>query len=65
MRISSLDNSLVVRLAKALVNKLGLKNAIAIETKEDRRHPAIERSASRNWTLPPDYKFDRDEANER
>jgi antitoxin MazE len=33
--------------------------------KEDRRKAALERLATRNWTLPPDYKFDRDEANER
>ena len=33
--------------------------------KEDRRKAALERLASRNWTLPSDYKFDRDEANER
>jgi antitoxin MazE len=33
--------------------------------KEDRRKAALERLASLNWTLPPDYKFDRDEASER
>ena len=33
--------------------------------KEDRRKAALERLATLNWTLPPDYKFDRDEANER
>jgi antitoxin MazE len=33
--------------------------------KEDRRRAALERLTSLNWTLPPDYKFDRDEANER
>jgi len=36
-----------------------------IVQKEDRRNAAVERLASLNWTLPPDYKFDRDEANER
>jgi antitoxin MazE len=36
-----------------------------IVEKEDRRKAALERLASLNWTLPPDYKFDRDEANER
>lgn len=65
MRIIKSDSGVVVRLAKALVNKFGLKNVIAAETKEDRRHRAIERLASRNWALPLDYKFDRDEANER
>jgi antitoxin MazE len=77
MQVSKWGNSLAVRLPKALVEELGLKEgdelnvvaakdgAIAIETKEDQRRRALERMAKRNWTLPPDYKFDRDEANER
>jgi antitoxin MazE len=77
MQVSKWGNSLAVRLPKALVDELGLKEgdelnvvaakdgAIAIETKEDQRRRALERMAQRNWTLPPDYKFDRDEANER
>ena len=60
-----------------LVEKLGLKEGddvnvvaakdgtIEVETREDQRRRALERMAARNWTLPPDYKFDRDEANER
>lgn len=39
--------------------------SIEVETREDQRRRALERIASRNWTLPPDYKFDRDEANDR
>ena len=77
IRISKWGNSLAVRLPKALVDQLGLKagyefnvvaarnGAIEVETKEDQRRRALERMAARNWTLPPDYKFDRDEANER
>jgi len=77
MLVSKWGNSLAVRLPKALVDKLGLKEgdeldvvaarngAIEVETKEDQRRRALERMATRNWTLPPDYKFDRDEANER
>jgi antitoxin MazE len=77
MQVSKWGNSLAVRLPKALVDQLGLKegdelNVIAakdgvieVETKEDQRRRALERLASLNWTLPPDYKFDRDEANER
>jgi len=77
MQISKWGNSLAVRLPKALVDQLGLKEGdelnvvaasketIEVETKEARRRRAIERLASLNWTLPPDYKFDRDEANER
>jgi antitoxin MazE len=77
MQVSKWGNSLAVRLPKTLVDKLGLKEgdelnvvaakdgAIEVETKEDQRRRALERMAARNWTLPPDYKFDRDEANER
>jgi len=65
MHLSKLDNRVVVRLAKALFNKFGLKNVIAAEIQQGRRKAALERMATRNWTLPPDYKFDRDEANER
>lgn len=77
MQVSKWGNSLAVRLPKALVDELGLKvgdelnvvaagnGAIEVETKERRRKIALERLASLNWTLPADYKFDRDEANER
>jgi len=77
MQVSKWDNSLAVRLPKALVDELGLKEgdqlnvvaakdgSIEVETKEDQRRRALKRMAARNWTLPPDYKFDRDEANER
>ncbi|MCK1392086.1 AbrB/MazE/SpoVT family DNA-binding domain-containing protein [Bradyrhizobium sp. 1] len=77
MQVSKWGNSLAVRLPKALVDELGLKEgdelevvvahkgAIEVETKEERRRRAIEQLASLNWTLPADYKFDRDEANER
>jgi antitoxin MazE len=77
VQISKWGNSLAVRLPKALVDQLGLKEGdelnvvaakdgtIEVETREAQRRRAIERLASLNWTLPPDYKFDRDEANER
>jgi antitoxin MazE len=77
MQIFKWGDSLAVELSQALVDELGLKErdepyvvaagngTIAVETKEDRRRRAIENLAARNWTLPPDYKFDRDEANER
>jgi antitoxin MazE len=77
MQVSKWGNSLAVRLPKALVEELGLKEgdelnlvaagngAIEVETRQARRKAALERMAARNWTLPPDYKFDRDEANER
>ena len=77
MQVFRWGNSLAVRLPKALVEQLGLKEgdqlnvvaakhgAIEVETNEDRRHRALERMAARNWTLPEGYRFDRDEANER
>jgi antitoxin MazE len=77
MQVSRWGNSLAVRLPKALVEQLGLKEGdrlnvvaakdgvIEVETDEDRRRRALERMAARNWTLPEAYRFDRDEANER
>lgn len=77
MRVSKWGNSLAVRLPKALVDLLRLKEgdelavvaardgAVEVETQEARRQRALDRMAARNWTLPEDYRFDRDEANER
>jgi antitoxin MazE len=77
MQVSRWGNSLAVRLPKALVEQLGLKEgdqlnvvaakggAIEVETEEGQRRRALERMAARNWTLPESYRFDRDEANER
>ena len=77
MLVSKWGNSLAVRLPKALVDELGLKEgdelnvvaakngAIEVETREGRCRRALDRMAARNWTLPEGYRFDRDEANER
>ena len=77
MLVSKWGNSLAVRLPKALVEELGLKEgdelnvvaasdgAITVETKEGRRRRALANMRARNWTSPPNCKFDRDEANER
>jgi antitoxin MazE len=77
MQISKWGNSLAVRLPKALVDELGLKEgdqlnvvaardgAIEVETREDQRRRALDRMAARNWTFPQGHRFDRDEANER
>jgi antitoxin MazE len=76
MRVSQWGNSLAVRLPKKLVEEMGLKpgdelivvdarkDRIAVE-KDERRKRAIENIRARSWTLPADYKFDRNEANER
>jgi antitoxin MazE len=77
MQVSKWGNSLAVRLPKALVEQLGLKEGdelnvvvakdgtIEVETKEAQRQRALDRLANLNWTLPEGYEFDRDEANER
>jgi len=77
MRVSKWGNSLAVRLPKALVEKLGLKEGdqsnvlaaregvIEVETSQDQRRRALERMAARNWTFPEGHRFDRGEANER
>jgi antitoxin MazE len=77
MRVSKWGNSLAVRLPKALVERLGLKEGdqlnvvaakdgtIEVETNQDRRRQALERMAARNWTFPEGHRFDRGEANER
>jgi antitoxin MazE len=65
-----------VRLPKALVEKMGLSagdelniadvvERTLVVQKEDPRQRALENIRTRNRTMPPDYKFDRDEANER
>jgi antitoxin MazE len=77
MQVSKWGNSLAVRLPKALVDELGLKEGdelnvvaakkrtIEVETREAQRQRALDELAKLNWPLPADYKFDRDEANER
>jgi antitoxin MazE len=77
MQVFKWGDSLAVRLPDALIEALGLKegdelnivaagsDTIAIETREARRLRAFDNLSKRNWTLPEDYKFDRDEANER
>jgi antitoxin MazE len=76
MQVSKWGNSLAVRLPSAVVEALGLKEGdeIAIEV-ADPQHFRIARDTSRQdaldglrnlgWTLPPDYRFSRDEANQR
>ena len=76
MQVSKWGDSLAVRLPKTLVEKMGLRagdelnivdvfeRTLVVE-REDRRKAALENIRARQWTLPPDYKFNRDEANER
>ncbi|WOE74186.1 AbrB/MazE/SpoVT family DNA-binding domain-containing protein [Alterisphingorhabdus coralli] len=67
--------SLALRLPMALVEKYGLKEGDEIDNavfeemlqkqREDRRKQAIENIRKMRIELPPDYKFDREEANAR
>jgi antitoxin MazE len=79
MQIGRWGNSLAVRLPKVLVERFGLKEGDEIdsesveaalgatlsEEKERRRAEALDRIRNTRMSLPPDWKFERDEANWR
>jgi antitoxin MazE len=76
MRVSKWGNSLAVRLPKALVSELGLKDGdeVALQrggqgqldvTRLEARAAAVARMKNMRLPIPADYKFDRDEANSR
>jgi antitoxin MazE len=76
MQVAKWGNSLAVRLPKAVVEALGLKEGDDIEiVVADRRRFEVARDRSREIALakikqlqrplPKGFKFDRDEANER
>ena len=79
MQIGRWGNSLAVRLPKELVDRFGLKEGGEIdaaafeaalaaardEEKQRRREEALEEIRNTRWPLPPDWKFDREEANWR
>lgn len=76
MRVSKWGNSLAVRLPKELVKAMSLKPGDELEivgrgdrrceiSKHDKREEFLEALKQFRLELPPDYKFDRDEANER
>ncbi len=76
MQVSKWGNSLAVRLPAILVERLGLREGdeIAIEVADPRRFrvardpsrdAALETLRSLGWTLPEDFRFDRDAANAR
>ena len=76
MLVSKWGNSLAVRLPKKLVEALRLspgdeldvveasKGRVAVE-KVDNRAEFLRQAEAFHFPLPDDYKFDRDEANER
>lgn len=73
MQVSKWGNSLAVRLPKALVEKLGLKEGEQVELtvarQEDsarrKRMAALKRIRKYRGAMPKDYKFDREEAHAR
>ena len=76
MQVGKWGNSLAVRLPAAVVEALQLKEGDEIEievansrsfrvTRDTTRDDAIETLRLLGWTLPPDFRFSRDEANER
>ena len=78
MIVSKWGDSLAVRLSEDDVARLGLKEGDEVEVDvrraepqlspeevQKRRDEALERLRSFRGTLPPDFKFNREEANER
>ena len=76
MQVSKWGNGLAVRLPAAVVKALGLKEGdeieISVAGKRDFRiardgstERALEQLRKMRWSFPADFKFDRDEANER
>lgn len=76
MQVGKWGNSLAVRLPAAVVEALGLKEGdeVQIEAADPRtfrvardttRDEALDGLRALGWTLPPGFRFSRDEANER
>ena len=76
MRVSKWGNSLAIRLPASVVEALELKDGDQVDVRVagtrtfdlDRnkdRERALARLRQFGWKLPPDWKFDRDEANAR
>ena len=76
MRVSKWGNSLAIRVPAAVVEALELKAGDEVEVRlagprtfdvdRDRsRERALARIRASRWELPPDWKFDREDANSR
>ena len=76
MRVAKWGNSLAIRLPARVVEALELKEGDDVEVRisgsrtfnidRDRsRQEALAHIRGAQWELPPDWKFDRDEANAR
>jgi antitoxin MazE len=76
MQVAKWGNSLAVRLPKSLVDELGLKvgddlavlaasaTSLEVEKRND-RSAAIAELNQFKFKVPPEYRFDREEANAR
>lgn len=76
MQVSKWGNSLAIRLPASVVEKLGLLEGDEIEIeiagprqfrvgRDARRIKALERLKALDWSLPPGFRFSREEADER
>lgn len=75
MKVAKWGNSLAIRIPKGLAEELALKEGDEVVVvkakggvalaKDDARARALEWMRTRQWKLPPGYKFDREEANRR
>jgi len=76
MQIAKWGNSLAIRLPKAVVDALKLKEGDDVQVivagagrfeiaRDPRRKAALARLKALKHPLPDDFRFDRDEANER
>ncbi len=76
MQVGRWGNSLAIRIPAAVADALGLKDGdeVRIEAADARtfriardtsRDDALEALRALGWTLPENYRFSRDDANER
>ena len=76
MRVAKWGNSLAIRLPAVVVEALALKEGDEVEVRvagprifdldrDQKREQAMARIRAARWKLPPDWKFDREEANAR
>jgi antitoxin MazE len=79
MRVAKWGNSLAIRIPTEVAQALELKEGDEVEVRvaggrtieiarsitAEQREAALARLKQARWKLPPDWKFDRDEANER
>ena len=76
MQVSKWGNSLAVRLPAAIVEALGLKEGDEIEisiagkrdfnvARDRSRERALQQLREMKWSFPSDFRFNREEVNER